>query len=642
MSLLMANELGWSYGATSIFADVSLRIEADDRIGLVGPNGEGKTTLLRLIAGLDSPTTGSIHRRRDLRVGYLAQDDGQPLPDQDLWTATLSAFDSLRALERQLQEQADQLADEDALRRYAQMQAEFERLDGYTYESRIKQVLEGLGFDAPDFRRPLAEFSGGQRTRASLARLLLEAPDLLLLDEPTNYLDLEAVEWLEHWLSEAQVSYVIVSHDRYFLDRVSGRIWEMAFGRLETYRGNYSAYARQRQERYERRLKEWETQQAYVAKTEDFVRRFLAGQRTKEAQGRRKRLARYLRDEGVDKPQQHKRVHLNLGDAERSGDEVLGLRDLQLGYSDTAPPLVQAPEALIERGERIAVIGSNGAGKTTLVRTILGELAPLSGELRLGARVQVGYLPQLQEHLDPGHTVLDAVQEVSPESKPAELRNLLGGFLLSGDDVDKRISELSGGERSRVSLARLVLAGANFLILDEPTNHLDITSQEVLEQVLEDFGGTILLVSHDRYLIQSLATGIWSVADGELSSFDGDWEAYVLWRERQVVELESATGKASSRQQTREEQREARRLRKQREKALARQEEVEQQIAQLENDKDGIGEQIGKAGERQDLDAVAELSQKLQQMERQIAALYSEWENLATGLEEGLAETPMG
>ena len=632
MSLLTANGLGRSFGATSIFADIDLRIEAGDRIGLVGPNGEGKTTLLKLIAGIDPPTTGEIHRRRDLRVSYLAQDDGQPPEAQTLWVATLSAFAQLRELEQQMHEQATRLVDDAALRRYAQMQAEFERLDGYTYESRIKQVLAGLGFGEQDLQRPLPEFSGGQRTRAALGRLLLESPDLLLLDEPTNYLDLQAVEWLEHWLSEASASYVIVSHDRYFLDRVSGRIWEMAFGRLETYRGNYSAYARQRQERYERRLKEWEAQQAYVARTEDFVRRFLAGQRTKEAQGRRRRLARHLRDEGVDKPQQHKRVHLNLGEAERSGDDVLMLRELELGYSPSRPAIVRAEEALIQRGECIAVMGANGAGKTTLVRSILGELSPLSGQLRLGARVQIGYLPQLQEHLDPAHTVLDSVQQVSPESKPAELRNLLGGFLLSGDDVDKQIRELSGGERSRVSLARLVLAGANFLILDEPTNHLDLTSQEVLEQVLDDFDGTVLLVTHDRYLIQALATGIWRIEAGELSSFDGDWEQFVLWRERQAAAAPRRES-ISSRQQTRDAQRENRRRRKQLEKVAGRQADVEEEISQKEKEAETLGENVGLAGERKDLEAVADLSQQLQQIEQQIAVLYAEWEHLGTSLE---------
>ena len=631
MSLLTANGLGRSFGATSIFADIDLRIEAGDRIGLVGPNGEGKTTLLKLIAGIDPPTAGEMHRRRDLRVSYLAQDDGQPPAAQTLWESTLSAFAQLRELERQMHEQATRLVDDDALRRYAQMQAEFERRDGYIYESRIKQILEGLGFGEQDLHRPLPEFSGGQRTRAALGRLLLESPDLLLLDEPTNYLDLQAVEWLEHWLSEASASYVIVSHDRYFLDRVSGRIWEMAFGRLETYRGNYSAYARQRQERYERRLKEWEAQQAYVAKTEDFVRRFLAGQRTKEAQGRRRRLARHLREDGVDKPQQHKRVHLHLGEAERSGDDVLMLHDLALGYSPEVP-VVKAEEALIQRGECIAVMGSNGAGKTTLVRSILGELSPLSGELRLGARVQIGYLPQLQEHLDPAHTVLDSVQQVSPESKPAELRNLLGGFLLSGDDVDKQIRELSGGERSRVSLARLVLAGANFLILDEPTNHLDLTSQEVLEQVLDDFDGTVMLVSHDRYLIQSLATGIWRIEAGELSSFDGDWEQFVLWRERQAAAAPRRES-IGSRQQIRDAQRESRRRRKQLEKVAARQADVEEEISQRETQAETLGENIGLAGERQDLEAVADLSQQLQQIEQRIAVLYAEWEQLGTSLE---------
>lgn len=640
MSLLTGNGVGKSYAHRHVFSDFDFRVEHGDRIGLVGINGGGKTTLLRIIADLDSPTDGTLSRKRDLRVGYLAQDAGGPPPDGTIWQTMLEAFTELRRLESELQGVAARLsgeADDPQLARYSLLQAEFERRDGYVYETRIRTVLIGLGFQADDFDTSLAQLSGGQRTRVQLARLLVEGSDLLLLDEPTNYLDLRAVEWLEGWLRERDGGYIVVSHDRWFLDKVTERTWEIAFGRLEAYRGGYSHYVRQRQERYERRLKEWEAQQAYVAKTEDYIRRFMAGQRTRQAQGRRKRLQRFLRDDAIDRPQRHKRMHLRLESTGRTGDIVLRLTDLRLGY-EADQTVVHIPgEVEAHREQRIAVIGPNGAGKTTLVRAVLGELAPQSGELRLGAKVDVGYLPQTQDYLDGSKTLVESLDDVAPEGTlEAELRDLLGSFLFSGDDVAKRVEQISGGERSRVALARLVLQGANFLILDEPTNHLDIASQEVLEQVLDDFAGTVLLVSHDRYLIQSLATQIWAVEDGGMTTFDGNWQQYCDWRDKRAAEAaETASGADGPAIDDREARREARRQRKAYEQLQVRQEETESLIARLENDKEALGERIGQAGEASDLDLLADLTRQLQTLEAELAARMEEWEQVTSQLEAG-------
>ena len=637
MSLLTGADISKSYGHRFVFAGFCFAIEHGDRIGLVGINGGGKTTLLRILAGLEtSDIPGQIHKKRDLHVGYLAQDAGGPICDISVWETMLEGFEDLRRLETDLQHIAGQLSgagDDPLLAKYSAMQTDFERRDGYTYETRIHTVLAGLGFGGTDLDTPLAQLSGGQRTRVQLARLLVEGSDLLLLDEPTNYLDLRAVEWLEGWLRERKGSYLVVSHDRWFLDRVTERTWEIAFGRLEAYRGNYSAYVRQRQERYERRLKEWEAQQAYVEKTEDFVRRFLAGQRTKEAQGRRKRLQRFLRDEAIDRPKQHKRMRLRMESSGRTGDIVVRLTDLQLGYDGAAEPVLKtAGEIEALREQRIAVIGPNGAGKTTLVRAILGELEPQAGELRLGAKVEIGYLPQTQEYLDGSQTLVESLAAVAPsDTRTAELRDLLGSFLFSGDDVDKRVEQISGGERSRVALARLVLQGANFLILDEPTNHLDIASQEVLEQVLTDFAGTVLLVSHDRYLIQKLASQIWSVESGGLTSYDGNWSQYSEWRDKQAAHVEQAESRPAA--DDRELRRQARRQRKGYEQMRDGHTKLELRIVALEEQKELLGTRIGHAGEASDLELLAQLTAELKNLDDELEQGLAGWEDMGRQLE---------
>ncbi|HEX9116863.1 MAG TPA: ABC-F family ATP-binding cassette domain-containing protein [Anaerolineae bacterium] len=637
MSLLVATDLSKAFGALDVFQGVSARVEAGDRIGLVGPNGTGKTTFLRILAGVESATTGEITRRRGLTVGYLPQDP--PLPgEQTLHEAMLGVFAALRSQEAALTSLEHRLAAaaaeaapdyDELLAAYGQAQMAFEAAGGYDYEVRIAQVLGGLGFNADEHDKPLSHLSGGERTRALLAELILREPDLLLLDEPTNHLDLEAIEWLEETLLRWDGALVIVAHDRYFLDKVATRIWEMAFGELAIYRGNYTAYRLQYEDRLLRQRREWEEQQEYIAKTEDFIRRNLAGQRTKEAQGRRTRLERYLRDEAVDRPLEHKQISLRLTTQVRSGELVLLTKDLVVGYDQ---PLFSSPDLEVRRLDRVALIGPNGAGKTTFLKTILGQIPPLAGRARLGASVHVGYLAQAQAGLNPDQTVMDAIEEIK-DLPTAEARNFLGQFLFSGEDVFRTIGTLSGGQRSRVALARLTLKGANFLLLDEPTNHLDLPSQEILQEVLGRFPGTILLVSHDRYLVEGLATHIWRVGGDELRVYKGNYSEYL----RQVaIEREAmaaakaaaeagATLKAGPAPQDRERAKEERRQRRAAEQRAEQAAAMEVEIQALEKRLAELSTQLEVASLAGNVGKVQELGTTYQTTDAELQRVMAEW-----------------
>lgn len=539
MSLITVSGLSKSYGALDLFSDLSFAIPPRARIGLVGANGVGKTTLLRILLGLEEPSAGTVQQARGLRIGYLPQEarlDSQ----RTLWQECLTVFADLLERQNQLAEletaMADPAAAESAIQAYGKLQAEFEHLGGYTFETRLAQVLNGLGFRQADLKRPLPQLSGGQRTRAVLAKLLLENPDLLLLDEPTNHLDIEAVEWLEAYLREWEGAVLIVSHDRYFLDQVVNTIWEMTPA-LEIYPGNYSAYLVQREERYQRRLEEYQAQQEFIEKELDFIRRNIAGQNTRQAQGRRKRLERLLEEARLAPPRQPRRLHFHIQEANRSGDLVIRTHGLAVGYHDEGKALFYAPDLILRRGECAAIIGPNGAGKTTFLKTLLEQTPPFSGEVLLGASLKVGYFAQAHEGLNPDHTLMEAIAEIVPDWLPAQIRDYLARFLFTGDDVFKTVAMLSGGERGRLALARLALQGANLLLLDEPTNHLDLPSQEALQSLLADYGGTILLVSHDRYLIDALATQVWEVLPEErsLRVFEGSYSQYKAWLAEQAA-----------------------------------------------------------------------------------------------------------
>jgi len=622
MSILTASNLAKSYGPQDVFEDVSFDIPHGAKIALVGPNGSGKTTLLHLLVGLEEPTVGAVHRAKALRIAYLPQ-QADFSSTGTLWKAMLEVFADLRAQAAELRRlevaMARPDADGEALQRYGRALEAFELAGGYTYEQRIGQVLSGLGFDERDFQRPVAQLSGGQKTRVLLARLLLEEPDLLLLDEPTNHLDLAGIEWLENYLKTWKGAVVVVAHDRAFLDAVVAGVWELEWGRLEQYRGNYSAYTAQKAERLALQQVQHERQRQFIARTEEFIRRNIAGQRGREAKGRQKRLARIER---IGRPREYGPMTLTLGDAARSGDLVVGLYDLAVGYGPAAP-LFAAEEFELRRGQRVALLGPNGSGKTTLVRTVLGQVPPLAGRVRIGANVHLGYFSQGHVDLVLERTVLETILDTG-DLTTGEARNLLARYRFSGEDVFKRVGDLSGGEQARVALAVLALQGANALILDEPTNHLDIPSQEVLQEVLAGFGGTLLVVTHDRYLIRRLATCVWAIEDGQLWEFKQgydeyhDWEARRRQQRRTSQERRARTDRARAREARRAVQREAAR------QAL-RQAELEGTIQHLEVRRAQLEAQLAVASEQQQVERVRQLGAEYRQVEAELDALLAAW-----------------
>lgn len=529
MPLLSLNTVSKNYGPDPVLRDVSLSLERGDHVALVGVNGAGKSTVLRILAGLEHPDAGSVSISRGLHVSYLPQEP-EFNDEHTLYEAMLEAFSETISAQERLgvldAEMAGGHASAAQIDEYGHLQTQVEHA-GYDYRDRIERVLEGLDLGADHWSTPVDNLSGGQRTRANLALTLLRDADVLLLDEPTNHLDIPAVEWLEGYLRELRRAFLIVAHDRYLLDRVTRKTVELSFGRLSSFDAPYGRYLELKAERDMRQQIDYEAQQKHIAKTEDFVRRYGAGQRSKEARGRQKRLDRLER---VDRPQEERAVHLRLPQPERSGDLVLQLENLVAGYPER--PIVRLPrEITVRRSERVAIIGPNGSGKTTLVRTLVSSLEPLEGSIRWGSRTNTGYYSQTLGQLDEGKTVLEEVQQVRPMSEE-EGRGYLGRFLFTGDDVYKTVAVLSGGERSRVALARLILEAPNVLVLDEPTNHLDITSRDALQRVLSEFTGTLLFVSHDRYLIDALAQQLWVVGHGVLARYAGTYTDYASGKTR--------------------------------------------------------------------------------------------------------------
>src|SRR6266699_3007195 len=554
MPIVTCVQVGKSFGAERIFAGVSFQIDPQDRIGLVGQNGAGKSTLLNLLAGREGPDEGTVARQRNIRIGYLTQTtDFQP--ENTLREEMLTVFEQARVWERELSDLAYELSastaqqestlHEHLLQRYDDLQSRFEHAGGYTYENREDQVLDGLGFTREQQSSPVSQLSGGQQTRAALGKLLLQEPDLLLLDEPTNHLDLAALEWLETYLVNWKGAMMVVAHDRYFLDKVVSRTIEIAFGRIEEYPGNYTKYLQLREERMERRLREYEAQQAHIAHTEEYIRRYKAGQRSREARGRQKLLDRLER---VERPQDFPEMHFEFNAVVDSGQVVLSTQKLAVGYTpadrQSEPTvLVRVADLELLRGDRVGLLGPNGAGKTTLLRTIIGEIPPISGQVYPGHNVRIGYYSQTHGGLNSNRTVVDEIRQMSTMSEDAA-RSFLARFLFSGDDVFKATGALSGGERSRVALAKLTLQGSNFLVLDEPTNHLDLQSRQFLEEVLGEFEGTLLFVSHDRYFIDSLANKVWVIEDGLLIPYLGNYSEYRTRKRPIVLEVPPAQVKS--------------------------------------------------------------------------------------------------
>ena len=469
MSLLTANNISKSFGDADVFSDISLSVPPKARIGFVGENGSGKTTLLKILVGIDESDTGTVSRAKDLSIGYLPQQIDFS-SDKTPYESCLESFSDLIRMQDQLNRMEQELLqspdDQAKIEAYGRLQENFENSGGYTYRSKINQILQGLGLINGEENRPWYQLSGGQKIRAYLARILVSDPQLLVLDEPTNHLDINSIEWLESYIKDFSGAVVMVSHDRYFLDQCVNTIWELSYN-FEVYRGNYSAYLTQREERYRRQLAEYERQQEFIAKEEEYIRRNIAGQNTRQAQGRRKRLETLLSESKIVKPAESRSMRLKLDTDLRSGDLVLRTKDLSIGYHDDKKMLFTVPDLTLLRGECAAVIGPNGTGKSTFLKTILGKLPPLYGESELGANLKIGYFAQAHEDLDPEADLMDEINKISPNMLPAQIRDYLAKYLFSGDDVFKKVKVLSGGEKGRLSLAILALQGANLLLLDD-------------------------------------------------------------------------------------------------------------------------------------------------------------------------------
>ncbi len=680
MSLITVSSLSKSFGAEDLFSGVTFSVAKGARLALVGPNGIGKTTLLRILIGEEEPSRGTIARARNLRVGYLSQEADFQL-EGALWDVCLEPFaDIIRMqgeVERLESEMSDPLKREhseeylrQALVRYGTVQHEFERRGGYVYQVRIKQVLTGLGFDPSDFHMSLDHLSGGQRTRAHLARLLLSNPDLLLLDEPTNHLDIQAVEWLEGYLTQWEGAAIIVSHDRYFLDHACNALLEMAISGAEFYRGNYSTYLQEREIRWNHRFEIFESQQEKLFKEVEYIKKNISGQNTLQAKGKLKRLTRVVqaieqvgmgavvnsnwsqldvetttspfsvdeaerRVRGLRPPQRvTPDLHLHLRSTMRSGDLVIRTKNLKIGYraEDGVPEnfLFSAPDLELRRLDCAALIGPNGAGKSTFLKTILGQIEPLAGEVTLGASLQIGYFAQAHEGLDPNKTVLDEILNASPGMLPYQGREYLGKYLFSGDDAFKLVSMLSGGERGRLALAKLGLQDTNLLLLDEPTNHLDIPSQEVLQSVLDSYQGTILLVSHDRYLVDALATQIWEINpdESQMIAFNGTYSQMKEEREKEAARLSGQQTEKTI--DTRNSNLEARRAKsketKEERRRVARLQELENKIAELESTLANLGAQLESPFVKPD--EVRKIGTEYERVQREMDEKLDEWDRM--------------
>ena len=529
MSLIRLENVTKLYDPDLILDDISVSIEHGDRIGLIGRNGTGKTTLIKIINGMLANFKGKVVSAKGLRIGYLSQEPDLAR-DCTLRQEMLKVFEKRRALEDKMLLLAEEMEMQEAphlLAEYARIQEQHERLGGYDYEHQINRILSGLGFNELDFNLPIRVLSGGQKSRATLAKLLLEAPDLLLFDEPTNHLDINGIEWLENYLNiEYNGAVLVVSHDRYFLDKVVRKMWELAEHKITIYRGNYSKYVETKTVEQLVGERAFKKQQAFIEHEEDFIRRNIAGQRTREAQGRRKKLERLER---VEKPKPDApTLKLNFTPETRGGNDILQCKNLGKAFGEKT--VFTDLNFEVYYRDVVGIVGANGTGKTTFFRMILGEESPTEGEMWVGPTLKFGYYTQELEGLDPDNEIIDEIWELRPQQTHGEIRSFLAKFLFSGDDVFKRIGNLSGGEQSRVLLAKLLLANANVLLLDEPTNHLDIPAREALEAALSEYPATLFIISHDRYLLNNLATKLLifdGTPGGTASLFEGNYAEYI-------------------------------------------------------------------------------------------------------------------
>jgi ATP-binding cassette, subfamily F, member 3 len=630
-----------SYGPHDILQGATWQHNPGERVGLVGRNGAGKTTLFRLLLGLEDADRGTVTRVNGLTVGHLGQHLDAPR-STSLFDFVLSAFDRVLTIERKMREIEEKLSAHGAghdrlLEKYAELQHEYEHENGYTIHAEVERVLTGVGFAKEDWPRPVDQLSGGQQNRGMLARLLLAKADVLLLDEPTNHLDLSGIEFLEEFLQSFKGAYLLISHDRTFLNRTVDKIIELAHGTLIEYKGNYDRFVRQRNERLERMRVEYERQQELVDRTEDFIRRNIEGVKTKQAQSRRKMLAKM---ELVDRPETDETLaRFDLDAGPRSTAVAVTMEDLSVGYPDRV--VVESISGVMRRSERYAIMGPNGSGKSTLLKTIAGRLTPLGGELRFGHNIQVGYYDQTLGDLRPNGKVIDEVWDLDHSQTEEDVRNYLARFSFFGDDVFKKVSALSGGEKGRLALAKIMYVGGNVLLLDEPTNHLDVYTREALEEALEDFSGLLVVVSHDRYFVDRIAQHILLVEDGEAEVHDGTYSevherlvareaAAELRRAESKPPATTSPSKAANPDRPAELDRFEQRQRDRRVKRIAEEiASVESEIATLEGEKERnelllCSEEVYRDGER-----TRQVQAEIATIKSKLDALYTRWDRLA-------------
>ncbi len=634
MIILQGNKLERSFSGDVLFQNISLQVDERDRIALVGPNGAGKSTLLKLLVGEETPTSGEVNTKKDLTLSYLAQ-NSRFESDQTIYEEMLKVFEALRQDEKRLRQMEMDMATvsgQDLTRLmtdYDLLTEHFRQQGGFTYESDIKAILNGFKFDESMWQMTIAELSGGQNTRLALAKMLLEKPELLVLDEPTNHLDIETIAWLENYLANYQGALIIVSHDRYFLDKVATVTLDLTPNGLDRYSGNYSRFMALKAEKLVAEEKQFDKQQKEIAKLEDFVQKnIVRASTTKRAQARRKQLEKIER---LDKPTGgRKSAHMTFHAGKPSGNVVLRVEEAAIGYGDQV--LSEPINVDINKLDAIAVVGPNGIGKSTLIKSIIGQLPLLKGQLKYGANVETGYYDQTQSHLTPSNTVLEELWQDFSTTSEVDIRNRLGAFLFSGDDVKKSVSMLSGGEKARLLLAKLSMENNNFLVLDEPTNHLDIDSKEVLENALIDFDGTLLFVSHDRYFINRLATKVLEITEKGSTLYLGDYD-YYLEKKAELEELarlaagetveETKEASATDYQLQKANQKERRRLTRRYEEIEARLETIEERIGAIQEDMHASNDTAQLIAWQKEWD----------QLDQEQEALMEEWETIAEQIE---------
>ncbi len=641
MIIAQAQDLEQRFGGNTIFSNISFSVPDNARIGLVGPNGAGKTTLLKIMTGQQEPTSGQFTINKGLKVGYIAQENGLD-EDKTIWDEMLTVFNDLIEKNKKITKMQEQIADhpedEDLLKRYDQLAYDFEQEGGFTYQAEIKSILNGFNFKENTWNKVIGTLSGGEKTRLAFVKLLLQKPPVLLLDEPTNYLDLDTLDWLEAFLKNYQGAIITVSHDQYFLDHLANQIFELNFGKLTTFKGNYSQYVKERELMDSQQEAAYEKQQEKIKKEEEFIQKNLVrASTTKRAQSRRKVLDKMER---IKPPKHKQKVRINFTSERPSGKEVLIAKDLTIGYPDKV--MVSDIDFQVNKNDRVAIIGPNGIGKSTLLKTIMKKLEPKGGSIKYGASLDIGYYDQELQSLDPSKTVLDTIWDRHKTMPEKDVRSILASFLFTAEDIDKTVGQLSGGQKARLTLTVLSLEKDNFLLMDEPTNHLDIEAKEVLEEALDNYDGTLLFVSHDRYFINELANKIISVRDGHAKIYNGNYSYYLDENAKQAAAAQEAEAQKAETETTPAASQNKGKLSYQEQKARDSQKrkleravsDAEAKIEKLEAEEKEIQTEMANPDIAASFEKLGPLQEKLSAVQEQLDQANSDWENALDALDE--------